>query len=228
VRCIALLSALLAACVSTAARERGPFTPTELIEVFVQWREAERRRDFEMAEESLQFERSSDRSFYRRELEYLQRLPSGTIMTEVEIHLVGYPADMGPGDYLFLEPARGVYHTTPATIVGASGGPRILYRRPELSAKELHTTKPGRLSHLAVDRRVTFWKSLSESKLTEEVDRLRRMLRYQVAAKEYAQKEGIALTTFKPEPSDILRDLDGLEPQAVRERVLAALQESTR
>jgi hypothetical protein len=227
VRRIAVLSVLLAACATTPVRGSGPFTRTELIELFVNWREAERRRDFDVAEEFLMF-RSGDRSFYRRELEYLKRVPSGTIMTEREVHLVGHPVDMRGGDYLFLEPTRGVYHPTPVEIVRDSSGPRIVYRRPELSAEELHTLKPGKLARLAVERRVAFWNSLSGNELLVEVTRLRQVLRYQVAAKEQAQEKGITLKTFKPEPSEILRELNGLDPQAVREKVIALLQSPQR
>ena len=224
-RCLVLAPLLLAACVTVPVRQGGAgFTRAELIELFVHWREAERRRDFEMAEESLRFARSGDRSFYRSELEYLQRVPSGTIVTELEIHIAAHPADMGPGEYLFLEPSGGVYRATPVTITRVRDGPRILYRRPELRAEELHTLGPGKLSRLAVERRVAFWNSLSEARLAEEAERIRRTLRHQVAAKEYAQQKKIALATFKPEPSEILRELNGLEPQAVRERVLAYLQ----
>ena len=218
-----LLLAVLAACASTGARRAadGPYTKEELVDLFVQWREGERRRDAEMAEEVLSFDRSGDRTFLRAELDYLVRFPGATIMTARELHLVGHPADMGPGEYLFLEPAGGRYTATFVTIVR---GPRILYPRPDLSAKERQEHRPERCAAMALQRRVLHWRSLEDDDLAREVERTRQMLRYMSEAREYAQSEGLDMAPFAPAPERVLEELRGLDADAARARILALLR----
>ena len=219
---------LLAACATTttALRPTGgsSFTRAELIDLFVRWREAERRRDVKAAQKTMSFRRSSDRSFHRRELEYIARLPAGPICAAVELHLVGHPEGMGAGDYLFLEPVRGRYKTAFVTVVRVRGHPRFLYRRPLVTEEEQQTLKPPDATRAALDRHRARWSRLDGRNLAAEVERTRRMLRYQAEAQAYARDAKVALAPFAPDPRDVLRDLEGLDPPQVRDRIMNLLQ----
>ena len=227
-----LVILLLAACATTtnALRPAGgsSFSRAELIDLFVRWREAERRRDVKAAHKTLKFQRSSDRAFHRRELTYIANLPAGPVCAARELHLVGHPAEMGPGDYLFLEPIRGRYRTAFVTIVRVRGSPRILYRRPLVSEEERQTLKPPEVTRVALERHRARWTKLEGRRLAAEVERTRRMLRYQIEAQAYAREAKVALAPFRPDPHDVLKELDGLEPPEARDRIVGRLQAAGR
>ncbi|MHC4972571.1 MAG: hypothetical protein ACYTG3_09585 [Planctomycetota bacterium] len=224
----AALVLLLAACATTSNSLRptggSAFSRAELIDLFVHWREGERRRDVKAAQKTLYFQRSSDRSFHRRELEYIAGLPAGPICAAPELHLVGHPQGMGPGDYLFLEPVRGRYHAAFVTVVRVRGHPRFLYRRPAVTEEERQTLKPPDAARVALERHRARWSRLEGRALVAEVERTRRMLRYQIAAQAYAREAKVALTPFAPDPRDVLEELDGLEPLQVRDHIVSLLQ----
>jgi hypothetical protein len=219
---------LLAACATTtnSLRPNGgsSFTRAELIDLFVRWREAERRRDVKAAQKTLYFRRSSDRSFHRRELEYIANLPAGPVCAAPELHLVGHPEGLGAGDYLFLEPLRARYRATFVTVVRVRGHPRFLYRRPLVSEEERQKLKPPEVIQVALERHRARWSRLEGRELVAEVERTRRMLRYQIEAQAYARTAKVGLTPFAPDPRDVLKDLDGLEPPQARDRIVSLLR----
>jgi hypothetical protein len=216
-----------AACASVS---RDPsavaFDRAAVVNTFVQWREGERRRDAAMAQEALHFERSGDRAFHRRELEALKGVHGGPIRTAIEFHLIGYPQPMGPGDYLFLEPAGRGYGATFVTIVAVGDEPRILYRRPALSHEQLKGLKPDEILRATVAHRIAFWNGLDAERLVEEVERTKRMLRYEVAAEAYADTNAVRLARFAPRPQAVLQSLEPLEPDEARRWIVATLEQA--
>ncbi len=223
----AALLAVLAGCAATTSSTRGgaPFPDGEIIDLMFVLREGERRRDPEMAERALRFERSSDRSRFEEDLASLKGVPAGPIRVPSEFRLVGRPPGGAEGDYLFLEPAGGGTHAaTIVTIVRVRGSPRILYERPLVTAEERAARKPEEVARLAAARRIERWQALEGTKLDEELARLKRALRYQAEAREYAEREKLKIPPFAPDPAAILADLEGLDPAAARDRVIALLR----
>ena len=224
---LTLLVLLAAAgCVTTSKLPDAPWTDSALIDVFVRWREAERRRDHDLAAEVLRFASSSDRRFHEAEMEYLRDVEAGPIRRAREIHLVAGPRPRGPGDYLFLEPGSGRYRTSFVTIVNVRGEPRILYRKPDVSEEERNTLDRKDLVHTIAWRRLENWKGYDGARLEEEVARLRRLLRYEIDAEAYAKKHDLALAPFQPPPADVLRRFEGLDAAGVRDAVVAMLSDA--
>lgn len=222
-----LLAPLLLAAGCAATGGRTPdfgFDRAGIVGLFVRWREGERRRDPEMAQSVLHFGRSGDRAFHRKELEALQSVYAGPIRTAVEIHLVGAPDPIGPGDYLFLEPAGRGHVATFLTVVSVRGAPRILYRRPAVSEEQRRTLRPREVAGLTVRHRIAFWESLDGGRLAEEVERTKRMLRYQIEAESYAKENEVALPAFAPRPGDVLQWLEPLDAEQARERIVTTLK----
>jgi hypothetical protein len=222
----AILLLLLAGCAATGGGSRGdaPFTDGELIDLMFVWREGERRRDPEMTQRALSFARSGDRSCHEKELAYLKGVPAGAIRVPGEFRLVCRAEGMREGDYLFLEPAGRTYAPTIVTIVRVRGKPRIRYERPDVTAEERAARRPEEVARLAAERRIDHWQALDGAELDKELARVRRMLRYQVEARAYAEREQLPVPPFAPDPAAILADLDGRDPAAARERVIAVLR----
>jgi len=200
------------------------FARHEVIATFVRWREGERRRDPDMAQEALYFERSSDRAFHREELNTLSGVFAGPIRTAQEVHLIGHPDPLGPGDYLFLEPAGRAYGATFVTIRAVNGKPRVLYRRPAVSQKERLSMSREELLRALIASHIAFWESLRDERLAAEVERTKRKLRYEVTAERYAREHSVPLASFAPSPDEILRALEPLPPPAARQWIVAALK----
>ena len=124
----AALLLLLASCATTAKLPDAPWTDSELVDVFVRWREAERRRDHDLAAEVLRFDSSSDRRFHEAEMEFLGDVEAGPIRTSREIHLAAGPRPRAPGEYLFLEPGAGRYRTAFVTSLNSFVRSAIIFR----------------------------------------------------------------------------------------------------
>jgi hypothetical protein len=216
---------LLAGCASVSSEpSSATFRKSQLLDVMVRWREGERRRDVKMAQSVLHFERASDREFHREELESLQGVYAGPIRTAIELHLVGSPA--GPGDYLFLEPYGRGYEATFVTIVAKNGGPLILYRRPALRERERATLKPADIARLTARHRLEFWESLEGQGVANEVARVRRMIRCEIEAEEYARRHKVPLAPFEPDPSALLELLAPMAPDEARDWIVTTLRQS--
>lgn len=224
-RACAVALSVLAACASVGRSSTdASFHEGSVLEVFVRWREGERRRDVEMAQEALYFESSSDRAFHREDLEALSGVFAGPIRTAREIHLVGRPEPLGPGDYLFVEPAGGAHTATFVTIVAVNGEPRILYRRPAVSQEQRRAMRPEDVTRLRAAERIAFWESLGGERLAKEIERTKRMLRYEVEAERFARENAIPLRPFSPKPGEVLRVLEPLPHAEVREWIVASLR----
>jgi hypothetical protein len=222
----AALLLLVAACATTSKLPDAPWTDSELIEVFVQWREAERRRDHDLAAEVLRFDSSADRRFHEAEMEFLRDLEAGPIRTAREIHLAAGPRPRGPGEYLFLEPGTNRYRTSFVAILSVKGEPRIRYRKPDLSEEERATLKQQDLVRTMAWRRLERWKGYQGKELEDEVARLRQMLRYEIDGEEYAREHDLAVAPFAPPPADVLERFEGLDAEAVRAKVVAMLTDA--
>lgn len=222
-----ILLAVLAGCAATAAPTRGggPFSDGEILDLMFVLREGERRRDPEMAERALRFARSSDRKTYEAEIEHLKGTPAGPIRVPSEFRVVCRPPGGAEGDYLVLEPVgSGTHVATIVTVVRVRGSPRILYERPLVTAEERASRRPEEIARLAAERRIERWQALEGKELGEEVARVKRSLRYQAEAQAYAEREKLAMPPFTPDPAAILADLEGLDPAATRDRVVALLR----
>lgn len=219
-----LAAALLAACSTAGLDEDARFTEQEVVAVFVRWREAQRRRDPGLAARVLHFRRDAHRRLLESELKALQAVPAGPVRTELEIHLVGHPPDLGPGEYLFLEPAGGACVATRATLVGRDGGPRIVYEPPVLTMDQRRKLSPQARRIRLAAARARFWERLAPGELPREVQRLRELLRQQVAARDYARINDLPLVPFSPDPAGLLSSLEGLGPEEVRGWMLDRLQ----
>ena len=219
----ALLLLLAAGCVTTSKLPDTPWTDGEIVDVFVRWREAERRRDHELAGEVLRFRSSGDRRFHEAEMEYLREVEAGPIRTAREIHLVAGPRPRGPGDYLFLEPGASRYRTSFVAIVNVRGEPRILYRKPDVSEEERITLGRKDLVQTIAWRRLERWKGYEGARLEEEVARLRRLLRYEIEAEEFASERKLPMAPFQPPPEEVLKQFEGLDPAGVRDEVVRML-----
>ena len=219
---ILLLLLLLGGCASVSREPTSTtFTQAELLDVMVRWREGERRRDAKMAQGALHFDRAEDRAFHRDELKSLRGAYAGPIRTAREFHLVGAPA--GPGDYLFLEPTGHDFAATFVTIVAVHAEPRVVYRRPAVTERERAALKPADIARLTVQHRLRFWESLAGEDLAEEVARLRRLLRAELEAKEYARRHAVPLAPFEPGPQTLLDLLTPMTPEEARSWVLGVL-----
>jgi len=223
-----LLLVLVTACAMTSNSRLSdrPWTDSELTEVFVRWREAERRRDAEAAAEVLRFESSSDRRFHEQEMEFLRSQPAGPIRTSREIHLAAGPRPRGPGDYLFLEPGSASYRTSFVTIVGVKGKPRILYRTPDATEEERSQLEAQDLVRTIAWRRLERWKGYEGKRLDEEAARLRRLLSYEIEAAQFAKERGLTLAPFQPPPAEVLKRFEGLDAAALRDEVIKLLNDA--
>lgn len=224
---LAALLVLAASCASTATLPDAPWTDSELVDLFVRWREAERRRDPDAAAEVLVFDSSSDRRFHEAEMEFLSDVEAGPIRTAREIHLAAGPRPRAPGEYLFLEPGSGRYRTSFVTIVNVKSEPRIRYRRPDLSEEERYRLKAKDLVRTAAWRRLERWKGYEGKRLESEVARLREMLRYETVAERFAQEHDLALAPYQPPPAEVLKRFEGLDAAGVRDAVIAMLTDAT-
>ncbi|MHC4939073.1 MAG: hypothetical protein ACYTHK_08910 [Planctomycetota bacterium] len=220
-----ILLILLAGCASVSREPTSAtFRRAELFDVMVRWREGERRRDVEMAQSALYFENAGDREFHARELESLRGVYAGPIRTAIEFHLVGEPG--GPGDYLFLEPAGRNYKASFVTIVALGGRPRVLYRRPALPARERANLEPDEVMRASARHRLAFWESLEGAQVDRELERVRRMLRCELEAEEYARRNELPLAPFEPDPRSLLEHLEPLEPADARDWIVSTLRRS--
>ncbi|MFH0943741.1 MAG: hypothetical protein V2A76_00970 [Planctomycetota bacterium] len=219
-----LAIALLPAC-SLMPAEEVRFTRADLVHVFQEWREAERRRDVDLAEQVIEFQSGADRIFLENEFRLLAPLPAGPVVSDVEIHLVGYPDDFGPGDYLFLEPVGRSYISSRARIASRDGKPVIVYERLGSTVEEQSRLSPEALRRTVLERQIAHWKSLDDD-LEAEVNRMLTTLRYRQAAAEYAKEQRIPLTPFDPDPGLLLVEYSRLTPEEVRDAVILALSSS--
>lgn len=206
-------------CVSLDAG--GSFTRSELIRAFVDWREAERRRDMDLAREALYFESGSDETRLEEEFEWLKDVPGGTIRTEKEIHVAGHPEDWGPGEYLFLEPRGKHFYPSRAHIVSAGGRARIVYEPPPYSLDEQRNLDAAALGRMRLERKIRQWTGFDGEELKAEANRMLVNLRYQVEARQYAREEGIALARMQPDPAQLLMELQMLDDEGIRQYVIA-------
>ena len=220
---LSLLLATLFACAGLH-EEGATFTESQVKNVFVKWREGERRRDEAMAREALIFECGSDEDRFEEEFEALADATPGPVRAAVEIHLPGHPADWGPGEYLFLEPVQGRYVTVRATIRARDGRPRIVYEPPWLDPGERRESSSGDAAILRMRRRAAFWEGLDEDELAEEADKLVTMLRHQVLALAYAERENLSLQPFQPHPGTLLAEVEPLDPEGLRTWVVGMLK----
>ena len=216
---------LLPACAMMQAEEIR-FTRADLIHVFQQWREAERRRDVDLAEQVLEFQSGADRTFLENEFRLLAPLPSGPVVSDVEIHLVGHPDEFGPGDYLFLEPVGRSYVSSRARMASRDGKPVIVYERLGATVEEQRRLSPEALQSTVLERQISHWKNLDDELLHAAVTRMLTTLRYRQMAVEYARERQLPLTPFDPDPGTLLVEYSGLTPEEVREAVLLALRSS--
>ena len=215
------------ASVESGASSGGRFSRGELIDVFVRWREAERRRDPELAEEVLHFRGRRDREALRRELEALRTLPSGTVRAHSEIHLAGHPPDWGEGEYLFLEPAGSTFAPRHARIARrADGSPAIAYQPPVVGVAERRSLRPEEIQSRLLDDRLAFWRGLQGRALAEEVQRTRVLLERELAAVEYAARAGLPMAPLEPDPSELLAELAPLDPEQARQLIVPRLEGS--
>ncbi|MHC4410667.1 MAG: hypothetical protein ACYS0E_04950 [Planctomycetota bacterium] len=218
---------MLVGCTSVSREPSSTtFRRAEMLDTMVRWREGERRRDVKLAQSALHFERASDREFHRAELESLRGVYAGPIRTAIEFHLIGQPA--GPGDYMFLEPGGRDYRASFVTIVAVSGKPRVLYRRPALAVRERTKLKAEDIVRLTARDRLAFWESLEGERVVEEVDRVKRMLRCELEAQEYARRNAVPLAAFEPDPQALLQHLGPMEPEAARDWIVTTLRSSVR
>jgi hypothetical protein len=199
------------------------FTESLVVRAYVDWLEAERRRDLDLAREVLHFNKGADEDRLEEEFAALAGIPGGTIRTEAEIHLVGHPADWGPGEYLFLVPDGTRYIPARATVVGRAGRALIVYEPPVLTVEErknLSTADQARMNQKA---RIGFLKGLDDSRLVDEIEKVRQTLRYQMEAKAYAVRKSLPLAPFSADPEALLAELSGLDTEAARDWLLARL-----
>lgn len=218
---------LAASCVTVGGGgSSDSFGRHDVVEAFVRWREGERRRDVEMAQSVLFFESRGDRIYHRDELAALGSVFAGPIRTSREIHMVGHPEPLGPGDYLFLEPAGRGYAATFVAIVAVNREPRIVYRRPILREGRRRDVEPGEFARMQARERIADWESLAGEELAVEVQRTKRMLHYQIQAEAYADRNGLPLARFAPRPREILERLDPLGPEAARGEIVRMLRDT--
>ena len=87
---------------------------------------------------------------------------------------------------------------------------------------QLKEAAQRRLARMEVAR----WRALDGPALAEEVESLRTRLALQARARAEAASRGLSVADYAIEPDVLLRTYEGLPDQAVRQRVVAALQSS--
>lgn len=198
----------------------------DVVDLFVQCREAERRRDPRLAQQTLHFRSTQERELYFRELYYLAGRPAGPIIAPQEVHLVARPPGGGAGEYLLLEPSTAGHVPTSVTIVTTQAGPRILYRPPDLTEKEKARLPAQSAARMAAERRAIWWTQLPDAELTTEVARLRTTLKQQIAAQQYAAARKIQMVPLAVDPAVVLAHVEGQPPERVRDLVVSWLHEA--
>lgn len=212
----------LPACVSLDPS--AVFSEPQVVQAYVDWLEAERRRDLDLARNRLYFQSRADEDRLEEEFAALAEVPAGAIRTEAEIRLVGHPADWGPGEYMFLTPKMGRYIPVTARIVGRKGKVLILYEPPILSVQERKKLRPEVQARMVIKARIDYLKDLDKDQLLEEVKKVRQRLKHQIAAKAYAEQNKLPLAPFDPSPETILIELSGLDDETARNWMLAQLK----
>lgn len=223
-----LLLFLLASPACATLDEGAVFDRDQLTDLFVRWREAERRRDVDLAMEVLYFEKGADKDCLEEEFEGLRGEPAGQVKAAMEIHLVGHPEDWGPGEYLYLEPERGRYIPTRAHVVSWRGTERIVYEPPLVTWEERRDMDARAAGREQLRGRIAFWEALEGDELAEQVSRLRTLLRYQQQAMDYASREDLPLVEFNPDPGFMLLQISSLDDVRARAWIVAKLMESLR
>lgn|GEM_PF-2911379 len=213
------------ACVTPGAGgDEVRFGSAQLISTFVTWREAERRRDLELAAEVLYFSSRADKRRLEADFLSLAEAAPGRVVAEREVHLVAHPENCGEGDYLFLEPLGNQHVPVRARVIAVRGEPRIVYEPELCTVSEQRRLGPQGAARLNVERQIAFWKGLEGQDLIAELERLRRWLRCQQIAVAYAAEEGLTIPVFDPAPADLLAQLEGLDSAAARAWVIDRLE----
>lgn len=221
---IAILAFAAVSCTGGGEVRREPEIPGDPVGLLLAYREAERRRDPELAARVLHFRSGADRAVMEREFAALSAAPAPPVRTELEVRLVRAPAQGGGGFYSFLEPVGALHGVTTCEMLSRSGRLRIVYEPPDVPASALAALSPAEAEVRLLAARRDLWATAEGARLAMEAERLRESLEALACAPAAAAAAGFQLAPFATDPADILAQLRGLSPEEVRSRMLEWLR----
>lgn len=220
----ALLALAAASCAAGGDAGREPAIPRDPVGLLLAYREAERRRDPELAARVLHWSSRADRAVLLREFAALSAQPALPVRTELEVRMVRGPAQGEDGLYSFLEPAGAMHVVTTCEMVSAGGGLRIVYEPPDVSASELAALSPAEAGARLLAARRARWVAAEGDLLAREAVRLRETLLAQAAAPAIAEAAGFQLAPFATDPAVLFEQLRRKSPEEVRIQMLEWLR----